>query len=39
MQPLTNLRKLIVIQLRSDTLEAEIWRLYGASAFSSAVGR
>jgi 4-hydroxy-3-polyprenylbenzoate decarboxylase len=39
-EPLTNLRKLIVIQLRSDTLEAEIWRaLYGASAFSSAVGK
>jgi 4-hydroxy-3-polyprenylbenzoate decarboxylase len=39
-EPLTNLRKLIVIQLRSDTLEAEVWRaLYGASAFSSAVGK
>jgi 3-polyprenyl-4-hydroxybenzoate decarboxylase len=39
-EPLTNLRKLIVIQLKSGTLEAEIWRaLYGASAFSSAVGK
>lgn len=39
-EPLTNLRKLIVIQLRAGTLEAEIWRaLYGASAFSSAVGK
>ncbi len=39
-EPLTNLRKLIVLQLKSDTLEAEIWRaLYGASAFSSAVGK
>ncbi len=39
-EPLTNLRKLIVIQLRADTLEAEVWRaLYGASAFSSAVGK
>jgi UbiD family decarboxylase len=39
-EPLTNLRKLIVIQLKSDTLEAEIWRaLYGASSFSSAVGK
>lgn len=39
-EPLTNLRKLIVIQLRSDTLDAEVWRaLYGASAFSSAVGK
>jgi UbiD family decarboxylase len=39
-EPLTNLRKLIVIQLRTDTLEAEVWRaLYGASAFSSAVGK
>ncbi len=39
-EPLTNLRKLIVIQLRSNTLEAEIWRaLYGASAFSSSVGK
>jgi UbiD family decarboxylase len=39
-EPLTNLRKLIVIQMKADTLEAEIWRaLYGASAFSSAVGK
>src|SRR5262245_31188100 len=39
-EPLTNLRKLIVLQLRSDMLDAEIWRaLYGASAFSSAVGK
>jgi len=39
-EPLTNLRKLIVIQLKSGTLEAEVWRaLYGASAFSSAVGK
>jgi UbiD family decarboxylase len=39
-EPLTNLRKLIVIQMRADTLDAEIWRaLYGASAFSSAVGK
>ena len=39
-EPLTNIRKLIVIQLRSDTLDAEVWRaLYGASAFSSAVGK
>jgi 3-polyprenyl-4-hydroxybenzoate decarboxylase len=39
-EPLTNLRKLIVIQLRTDTLEADFWRaLYGASAFSSAVGK
>jgi UbiD family decarboxylase len=39
-EPLTNLRKLIVIQLKSDTLEAEVWRaLYGASAYSSAVGK
>jgi UbiD family decarboxylase len=39
-EPLTNIRKLIVIQLRADTLDAEVWRaLYGASAFSSAVGK
>ncbi len=39
-EPLTNLRKLIVIQLKSDTLDAEIWRaLYGASAYSSSVGK
>jgi UbiD family decarboxylase len=39
-EPLTNLRKLIVIQLKSDTLEAEVWRaLYGASSYSSAVGK
>ena len=39
-EPLTNLRKLIVIQLKSGTLDAEIWRaLYGASAFSSSVGK
>jgi 4-hydroxy-3-polyprenylbenzoate decarboxylase len=39
-EPLTNLRKLIVIQMRSDMLDAEVWRaLYGASAFSSAVGK
>ena len=39
-EPLTNLRKLIVIQMRSDVLDAEVWRaLYGASAFSSAVGK
>jgi len=39
-EPLTNLRKLIVIQLRAGTLDAEIWRaLYGASAYSSAVGK
>jgi UbiD family decarboxylase len=39
-EPLTNLRKLIVLVLQSDMLDAEIWRaLYGASAFSSAVGK
>src|SRR5260370_42522950 len=39
-EPLTNLRKLIVIQLKADTLEAEAWRaLYGASSYSSAVGK
>jgi 4-hydroxy-3-polyprenylbenzoate decarboxylase len=39
-EPLTNLRKLIVIQLKSGTLEAEVWRaLYGASSFSSSVGK
>jgi UbiD family decarboxylase len=39
-EPLTNLRKLIVIQLKSDTLEAEVWRaLYGASSYSSSVGK
>ena len=39
-EPLTNLRKLVVIQLKSETLEAEVWRaLYGASAFSSSVGK
>jgi 4-hydroxy-3-polyprenylbenzoate decarboxylase len=39
-EPLTNLRKLIVIQMRAGTLDAEIWRaLYGASAYSSAVGK
>jgi UbiD family decarboxylase len=39
-EPLTNLRKLIVLQLKADTLEAEVWRaLYGASSYSSAVGK
>jgi 4-hydroxy-3-polyprenylbenzoate decarboxylase len=39
-EPLTNLRKLIVIQMKSETLEAEVWRaLYGASSYSSAVGK
>lgn len=39
-EPLTNLRKLVVIQMKSGTLDAEIWRaLYGASAYSSAVGK
>ena len=39
-EPLTNLRKLIVIQMKSDTLDAEVWRaLYGASSYSSAVGK
>ncbi len=39
-EPLTNLRKLVVIQMKSDTLEAEVWRaLYGASSFSSSVGK
>jgi UbiD family decarboxylase len=39
-EPLTNLRKLIVIQLKADTLDAEVWRaLYGASSFSSSVGK
>jgi len=39
-EPLTNLRKLVVIQLKADTLEAEVWRaLYGASSYSSAVGK
>ncbi len=39
-EPLTNLRKLVVIQMASDTLEAEVWRaLYGASSFSSSVGK
>src|ERR1019366_535866 len=34
-EPLTNLRKLIIIQMKSNTLEAEVWRpLYGASAYS-----
>jgi UbiD family decarboxylase len=39
-EPLTNLRKLIVIQMKAGTLDAEIWRaLYGSSAYSSAVGK
>ena len=39
-EPLTNLRKLVVIQLKADTLDAEIWRaLYGASSYSSSVGK
>jgi 4-hydroxy-3-polyprenylbenzoate decarboxylase len=39
-EPLTNLRKLIVIQMKADTLEAEVWRaLYGASSYSSSVGK
>jgi UbiD family decarboxylase len=39
-EPLTNLRKLIVIQMKSDTLDAEVWRaLYGASSYSSSVGK
>jgi UbiD family decarboxylase len=39
-EPLTNLRKLVVIQLRADTFDAEVWRaLYGASAYSSSVGK
>ena len=39
-EPLTNLRKLVVIQMASDALEAEVWRaLYGASSFSSSVGK
>ena len=39
-EPLTNLRKLIVIQLKADTLDAEVWRaLYGASSYSSSVGK
>jgi UbiD family decarboxylase len=39
-EPLTNLRKLIVIQLKAETLDAEIWRaLYGASSYSSSVGK
>jgi UbiD family decarboxylase len=39
-EPLTNLRKVVVIQMKQDTLEAEVWRaLYGASAYSSSVGK
>ncbi len=39
-EPLTNLRKLIVLQMEAGTLEAEVWRaLYGASSYSSAVGK
>ena len=39
-EPLTNLRKLVVIQMKAGTLDAEIWRaLYGASAYSSAIGK
>lgn len=39
-EPLTNLRKLIVIQMKADTLDAEVWRaLYGASSYSSSVGK
>lgn len=39
-EPLTNLRKLVIIQMASDTLEAEVWRaLYGASSYSSSVGK
>jgi UbiD family decarboxylase len=39
-EPLTNLRKLIVIVLKAGTLDAEVWRaLYGASSYSSSVGK
>jgi len=39
-EPLTNLRKLIILQMKKDTLEAEVWRaLYGASSYSSSVGK
>jgi 4-hydroxy-3-polyprenylbenzoate decarboxylase len=39
-EPLTNLRKLVVIQMSNEALESEIWRaLYGASSFSNSVGK
>lgn len=39
-EPLTNLRRLVVVQFESGVSEAELWRaLYGAANFQPAVGK
>jgi 4-hydroxy-3-polyprenylbenzoate decarboxylase len=39
-EPLTNVRKLVVIQVRRETPETEVWRaLYGAASFQRPVGK
>ncbi len=39
-EPLTNIRKVIVLQLRRNVPETEIWRaLYGATSFQRSIGK
>jgi 4-hydroxy-3-polyprenylbenzoate decarboxylase len=39
-EPLTNLRKFIIVQMKDGTAETEIWRaLYGACALHAAAGK
>lgn len=39
-EPLTNLRKLVVVQMKDDATESDIWRaLMGTAAFQPAVGK
>ncbi|MFN2460484.1 MAG: UbiD family decarboxylase [Candidatus Velthaea sp.] len=39
-EPLTNLRKFIIVQLRAGTPETEVWRaLYGAASLHAAAGK
>lgn len=39
-EPLTNLRKFIIVQMKTGTSETEVWRaLYGAAALHAAAGK
>ncbi|MCL6592397.1 MAG: UbiD family decarboxylase [Alicyclobacillus sp.] len=39
-EPLTNLRKLVILQMKDGTRESEVWRaLHGAASWTSAVGK
>jgi 4-hydroxy-3-polyprenylbenzoate decarboxylase len=39
-EPLTNLRKFIIVQMKAETSETEVWRaLYGANSLHAAAGK